>query len=219
MTFPKSITCLCLLLLSVPGLQADTVFLTPAEDTFIQGGNRSMDICRTAYLEVAARGASGRDAGLRKIFLAFDVDEDLAAKLVSAKLVLSYRPDSAVISFGEGEKGAVSLELYGGVGEDWSEEYLTWDEAPLHDKARATESGNSLVTLLAEQTADPASPEFGRALTFADDKLADFIRQNPGRFTLIVTCQGGPSMPGLRFQDKDGTRDPELKPTLVLEVK
>jgi hypothetical protein len=218
MTLPKSIPCLCLLLLSVPGLQADTVFLTPTEDTFIQGGSLSPEIRRTEYLEVAARGASDKD-GLRKIFLAFDVDADLAAKLASAKLVLSYRPGSAVITFGEGQKSPVNLALFGGVGEDWSEEYLTWDEAPIHDRASASEGANSLVTLLAEQTADPASPEFGHALTFADDKLADFIRQNPGRITLIVTCQGGSSMPGLRFQDKDGTRDPELKPTLILEMK
>lgn len=218
MTLPKSIPCLCLLLLSVPGLQADTVFLEPAEDTFIQAGNSSLEIRRNEYLEVAARGASDKD-GLRKIFLAFDVDADLAAKLASAKLVLSYRPGSAVISFGEGEKSPVNLALFGGVGEDWSEKYLTWDEAPIHDRASASEGANGLATLLAEQTVDPASPEFGRSLTFADSKLTDFIRQHPGRFTLIVTSQGGPSMPGLRFNDKDGTKDPELKPTLIIEMK
>jgi hypothetical protein len=218
MKLPTTIPFLCLVLISMPGLQADAIFLTPEEDSFIQGGSLGMEIRRNGYLEVAARGASEKSA-LRKIFLAFDVEKNVAAKVASTRLVLSYRTGSTIISSEEGDKTPVTLALFGGVGENWSEENLTWDEAPMHDKSSATERNNTLVTLLAEQTVDPAAPDFGSSMAFADDKLTEFIRRNPGRFTLIVTCEGSPSMPGLRFFDKDGTKDPELKPTLILEMK
>lgn len=209
----------CLVFLSVTALQADTIFLTPEEDSFIQGGERSMEICRTAYLEVAARGTSRNDAALRKIFLAFDVDAEVAAKLASAKLVLTYRPGSTVISLVPGDESPVDLAVYGATGEDWSEEFLTWDEAPFHDQGTGSESNNTLVTLLAEQTVDPTSPDFGTSLTFSDEKIVEFIRDNPERITFIITAEGTRSMPGLRFYDKDGTSNSEFMPTLILEIK
>ena len=90
MKLPTTIPFLCLVLISMPGLQADAIFLTPEEDSFIQGGSLGMEIRRNGYLEVAARGASEKSA-LRKIFLAFDVEKNVAAKVASTRLVLSYR--------------------------------------------------------------------------------------------------------------------------------
>ncbi len=216
---PSSLfSCLVVAGVCVSGLQANSVSLEPAEDTFIQGGNFAHEVRRNDYLEVAARGASDKD-GLRKIFLAFDVDKEAAAKLVSARLVLSYRPGSTLISSDDEESAPVTVALYGGVSDEWSEEFLTWSEAPLHDATRASESGNSSVIPLAEQTIDPASPSFGPSIEFSDERLTSFVREHPGRFTLIMTSEGQPSMPGLRFFDKDGTKNPELKPTLILEMK
>lgn len=198
-------------------LHAATETLVPVEDAVIQGGTFSSEILRGPTLTVTSRGTDDRSY-VRKIMLLFQTEERTAKNITAARLTLScLKGSSATIP--EAAQGTVMLALFGAVGSDWSEKDLTWGNAPFHAQSSASEENNDLVTPLAELVVDPAASDFSGNVTFSDARLVEFVRNNPGNVTFIVTGQGGPQMPGLRFFDREGASDPSLKPSLILETE
>lgn len=94
--------------------------------------------------------------------------------------------------------------------------FLTWENAPLHDKQSATDDGNPNLEILAVATLDPAAAKEDDKVTFSDPRLLEFLRKHRGDATFVITSVSPPNFAGFQFFSKEGTGRPERLPALIL---
>jgi len=218
MTFVKNkkytLSALFLFFLSVAPMLAEPVILHPAEESYIVGGSKADQAMAGKALMVAARTQTTMEH-TRKIFLMFETPSDNDG-VNAATLKLTRQSEVATEA---DAKVPIELLVFGAPGGDWTGPTLTWASAPFHNPESYSDEDTSGLELLAQVTVDTDGSQKSEFVEFSDPRLAEFLRKNPGRVTLIVTSVAATRSPGLMIMGTTSTGKPERRPQLILEMK
>jgi len=203
-----------LMLFAATAAVAETEVLYPVEEGYVQGGTKAEQVMDGNRLLVAARAQATKES-TRKIFLLFETLSDNDG-VNSATLKLTRAQEVAL----EGDpRVPIDLLLFGAPGGDWTGPTLTWASAPFHNPDSFGDDETPGLELLAQISVDTSGAEEFALVEFSDPRLAEFLRKNPGRVTLVVTSVASTRGPGLWFMGTKSTSKPERRPQLVLEMK
>lgn len=196
-------------------VSAGTEVLYPVQEGFIVGGSKAEQaVINRKALMVAARTQATMEH-TRKIFLLFETLSDNDG-VSTATLKLTRQREVA----NEGDaRVPIELLLFGAPGGDWTGPTLSWASAPFHNPESFSDEDTSELELLGQVSVDTAEAQQPEPVEFSDPRLAEFLRKNPGRVTLVVTSVAATKSPGVVFMGTKSTGQPERRPQLILEMK
>jgi hypothetical protein len=195
-------------------VSAGTEVLYPVQEGFIVGGSKAEQANAGKALMVAARTQATMEY-TRKIFLMFETPSDNDG-VNAATLKLTRQSEVATEA---DAKVPIELLVFGAPGGDWTGATLTWASAPFHNPESFSDEDTSELELLGQVSVDTAEAQQSEPVEFSDPRLAEFLRKNPGRVTLIVTSLAATRSPGLMIMGTKSTGKPERRPQLILEMK
>lgn len=224
---PSLATLACVALLA-PAIQAETKILPALADAHIDAGSPDLLLGREPILLVKAiNDPKTPSAAGRKAYFKFSLEGVDKSRIQSARLQLS--PDKGF--FKQGNVGfllhgitdrAVSGD--GMLGEDWSEDTITWKNAPANnpDSGHQVFSKPGSAPVLAINLGSSVSTaQSAPQVLFGGEKLLAFLKADTNRQVSFIVTRNAPLGSGVNtpFVAREGAANrPDAAPLLILEL-
>ena len=177
------------LLIAIPYVEADA--LPVDADAYIKGGNLNDNFGSDDKVIISHDSDDLGNA--YKQYLRFGLST-LTGPVVDVALTLTAESDA------ENTEPFFIYGLNDGAGDAWSENSITWNNAPGNDSSSSTEMIDGDTTLLGTFSVS-GSVEQGDAVTFADSMFDTFINADTNDFVTFILTPGRSSSPGDPFKE------------------